>query len=318
MNKNLIHGKLGVSGHFKIQRIAADTGEIRQELEFENLITDTGLDQMFTAPTFAYGFGYWMGACAVGSGNTAPANTDTALAALVATAGGLYGADSVQSKSYVAGPPAYWSVVNKYRFGTGVAAGNLSEVGIYPTNGSATALGARALIVDGSNNPTTITVLADEILDVTYERRFHLDTSDTVGTFTADGVIYDTVLRLMDIDNVPSLERANKQNSDGNACAIYAYSGALQSVTLAPLGAGVSKNASFAAYVNGNRYVDVTATFDVADANYANGIQALAIYGCQHKFQMSFLQQADNTKGIMKTTGQKLTVTFRLSIARYP
>lgn len=306
--------KIGVSGHYTLRRIGPD-GSVRQTLEFDNLITDTGLDQIFNSPNFAYGFGYYIGNCCVGAGNTPPAYTDTSLVSQIASIYGINGVDRVVSKTYVPGPPAYWRMINTYRFGTGVAAGNIAEVGIFPHNDGR--LFSRALVLDGAGNPTTLTVLSDEILDVTYELRFYLDTSDTVGTFTIDGILYDTVLRLCDIDTVPSLENSNHQNQDSNACQITAYSGALQSVTLAPTGSSAFVNAAFSGYTVGNHSVNVAATFDVAQANYASGIKAFTVLGYHHKYQMSFLQRSDPTKGIMKVTGQKLTITFRLAIARY-
>lgn len=315
MNQIKLAGHVQVSGHFTLRRIGPD-GRCRQQLEFDNLITDMGLDQIFTAPAYAYGFGYPMAGCAVGTGNTAPANTDTSLATWLASTGG---GDQNGTATYVAGPPAYWSNKFSYRFGTGVAAGNLTEIGIFPTNLTATSLGARALILDGGGAPTTLVVLADEILDVTYERRIYLDTTDTVGTFSVNGVSYNTVQRLYGIGSPPILGRALHQVGDGNAWNISCFAGGLGTVLTGPSGVGytLQYGALTTPYVNGNHYMDINWTIDVANANFgAGGIQAMTFTTYMHKFQCSFIDPL-TSNGIPKVTGQKLYVNYRFSWDRY-
>ena len=77
-----------------------------------------------------------------------------------------------------------------------MAAGNLSEVGVGWTGG---ACFSRALIVDGVGTPTTITVLGDEILDVTYEFRRSWPTGDGTATLTVNAVNYDVLWRALSV-----------------------------------------------------------------------------------------------------------------------
>lgn len=173
---------LGLSGHFKFvatkpdgtQRVLADW--------FSNLILDSGLNRLGSG-------GAW-DRCQVGSGSTAPAVGQTALTTLVATT------TTVQSTVAGTNTPTntYAYARRTYRFAAGTATGNLSEVGI----GWAAAGGglfSRALITDGGGAPTTITVLADEVLDVIYEIRAYPTLTDQTFNLTIASVAYTFTVR---------------------------------------------------------------------------------------------------------------------------
>ena len=53
----------------------------------------------------------------------------------------------------------------------------------------------RALILDGGGSPTTLTILSDETLDVTYTIRVYPPTTDVTGSITLDGVSYGYTIR---------------------------------------------------------------------------------------------------------------------------
>lgn len=210
---------------------------------FPNIITDQGLDMMGNNTG-------WMGSCQVGSGNATPTAADTSLQTWVA------GVSSIQSSNtsvQVSVSPYYVSRVNVYRFGTGVAAGNLSEVGVgWGSSGSV--LYSRALIVDGSGTPTTITVLSDEVLDVTYEWRTYPPLVDVTGT--VDG--YDYTLRAANINQYKTgvgpgwgsvLDRGSAASfsSFGNG----SYTGAIGAITTGPSGTATSASTSNLSYTPG-------------------------------------------------------------------
>lgn len=88
-------------------------------------------------------------------------------------------------------------------FGRGQAAGNLSEV----SSGNAsnnTSIVCRALIKDGEGNPTTITILPDEILKVTWElRRWWTVMPDHVVEYDdGDGGIASTTVSYLPIESM--------------------------------------------------------------------------------------------------------------------
>jgi hypothetical protein len=311
-NKPVFEFNNRVAGHFILETRGPD-GSLRKRLEFDNLITDTGMASIFSSPGDGFGVSYLFSACVVGTGNTAPAVTDTQLASWLATrSNGQYAPVGV----YVAGPPAYWKMVCSYQFGTGVAAGNLTEVGIYPFNKSNLALLSRALIVDGSGNPTTLVVEADEILNVTYEFRIYQDLTDKMGTFVSDGVTYDIVSRVSDIDTVPRMFAAIA----GEGGRMLAYDGTLGTITTAPSGssgvAGAGTGWSNYLLLGDTASAELNQVFDVNTANFANGVRAMYLATSFHKFQISFNDPL-TSKGIPKVLGEQMSCTFKFSWSRY-
>lgn len=310
--KPIIEFNTRVAGHFILETFGPD-GSLRKRVEFDNLITDTGLAEIFSSPGDGFGVSYLLGNCVVGTGNTAPAKTDQSLAAWLATrSNGQYAPTPV----YVAGPPAYWKIVGVYQFATGVAAGNLAEVGIFPYSKTKDTLLSRALIVDGGGNPTTLVVASDEILNVTYELRVYQDLSDTVGTFVSDGVTYNTVSRVCDIDAVPRMFAAIA----GEGCVMRAYDGALGSTITQPSGAsgtaGAGTGFSNFLILGDTASCDYNGVFDVNTANFANGVTAMILFTSFHKFQISFNDPVTG-KGIPKVLGEQMSCTFRFSWSRY-
>lgn len=178
---NTIRAEL--EGHFTL--IARSERGERILAQFKNLILDSGLNRMGSGASGTH--------CKVGSGTTAPATSQTALVTQVAQTTNIYaetaGGDAVGN--------LYAFIRRTYRFAEGVAAGNLSEVGV----GWDTGLFSRALIKDTNGDPTTITVLADETLDVIYELRMYCQTVDTTATVTIDGVSRTFTIRAAEVNN---------------------------------------------------------------------------------------------------------------------
>lgn len=179
-----IKQKLAMSGHFKVEVIRPD-GTVRLAAPWqENLITNIGLDYIRgwdenTENKNRFSMTEYL---AVGSGSNPPDPTDTALQVEVAasnTAVSLQGPNSTT-------PPYYASCRRTFTFAVGVAAGNLTELGLTQEKPRGTPdpltkrfLFSRALIKNEAGMPITVTVLPDEILQVTYELRAYLvDTSD--------------------------------------------------------------------------------------------------------------------------------------------
>lgn len=149
----------------------AGTDEIvRETPEFKNLVLSTGLARMAVNS--------WIDRCCVGTGNSTPVvsqvGLDSFLASTTTTAAGASDTGGIQ----VTDAPFYWYGRRTWRFAVGVATGNISEVGLGWGNSE---LWNRALIKDVDGNPTTITVLADEYLDVISEVRIYPQESS--GTF---------------------------------------------------------------------------------------------------------------------------------------
>ena len=175
--------KTQLEGRFKFQVTRPD-GTSRVISDWSpNLILDAGLNRI--------GSGGFMGFCMVGGSSSAPSNGQTALITKYADTSDIL-TDSVGVEL----TSNYCYIRRTYRFAAGVAAGNLSEVGVGWTS---TLCFSRALIVDMGGIPTTITVLSDEILDVTYEFRMYWPLSDGTAMLTVNELPYDIVSRASNV-----------------------------------------------------------------------------------------------------------------------
>lgn len=272
---------------------------------FNNLVLDAGLNRM--------GTGSWMDWCQVGTGSTAPANSDTALVTRVA------GSSTIQASSVgnAGSAPNYYGFQSKtYRFVAGTATGILAEVGVgWASTGS---LFSRALIKDGGGSPTTVTVLSDEVLDVTYEFRAYTPTADSASfPVTFNSVTYNMVVRTAFATD------ARWQPQVGNAVANYTpsnsyqalYSGAIGSVTTGPSGtAGSPTSITPAAYSNNSLQRDFDTFWDLNDGNAVGVGGANSFLFCT---SIGAFQVSVDTP-ILKTASKKLHLNSRVSWARHP
>lgn len=155
-----------VGARFKLIVRKADT-VVRETQWFSNIVLDTGLSRMSS--------GEWINRCCVGTGNSQPVASqtmlDSFLASTTARQSTLTGANTSVAPFY------RWARVT-WRFGMGVAAGNISEVGMGWDDSS---MWNRARVLDENGAPTTITVLSDEYLDVVAEIRDYPNPLDTGG-----------------------------------------------------------------------------------------------------------------------------------------
>jgi len=152
-----------VGARFKLAARKASTEEITRETEwFKNIVLDTGLNRMSV--------GTWIDRVRVGSGNSTPVASQTQLDNTIASTTTVL-SDSQSVSKQTTTSPYYVAAKRTYRFAEGVAAGNISEVGCGWGNGLD--LWNRALVKDLNGDPTTITVLSDEFLDVIVEVRYY-------------------------------------------------------------------------------------------------------------------------------------------------
>lgn len=305
--------KIGLTGHFSIDIYNPETGEHR-EYEFDNLITNGGLERLGTA-----GSGFVVDYVQVGTGSTAPANTDSALANWLAGTRRISGGGTgpTVTASYGGNPTYHTETTYTWEFDQGAAAGNLSEIGVgWASSGS---LFSRALIVDGSNNPTTITVQAIEFLTVTYKLRMYPPTADVTGTITLDGADYDYIIR-------PAYAGGSTWASQGrrayaSAAANYAasYTGDIGAMTAGP--SGTTSGALYAAadaYSAGSYKRTIGFDAGINTWNLAGGIRSVAFYpaGYGNENQMGWQCQFDPK--IPKDNTKELSLTFDVSWARKP
>ena len=187
-----------IAGFFKIEAIRPD-GSRRLLADWQpNLITNSGMDQIGSGSKsgFTVNQSGWIAYCRLGTGNTTPAFTDTVLTTHKAEAGKISFTEGFQ----VATEPYYLWQKNVYRFSQGQATGIMAEIGIGMSL-STGLLSTHSLILDTNDDPTTITIAADEQVDVTYEfRSYMLDITVQNSTMTIDNVLYNTKRLPMDAD----------------------------------------------------------------------------------------------------------------------
>ncbi|WP_173911038.1 hypothetical protein [Acinetobacter sp. Marseille-Q1618] len=154
-----LKSNINVGAQFKLIKHKGDASKPTEETDyFHNLVLDSGLERMSVGSVLGY--------VSVGSGNSIPNISQTSLDNFIASTNSQNGADAVGNQLVT--KPYYSWARRTYRFNAGVAAGNLSEIGVGWTS---TNLFNRTLIKDLNGNPTTLTVLNDEFLDVIVEIR---------------------------------------------------------------------------------------------------------------------------------------------------
>lgn len=153
------HTNMQVGARFKlIVRSTKDDKQLRQSEWSNNLVLDSGLKQM--------GVNTWINRCCVGSGNSTPSPDQTQLDKLISST-----VKQTATQSIISTKDIYFGISITWRFGQGIATGNISEVGM---GWADNLLWNRALVRDEKGNATTITVLNDEYLDVISEIRVYM------------------------------------------------------------------------------------------------------------------------------------------------
>lgn len=198
---------MGVQGRFKMEAIKVSDGSVRELAPWQdNLITDTGLNSMGgwqyrdmpSDPGSNYVSQGTTEYCWVGSGSTPPAFTDTAPAAYVKHSNTVINTTTVRSNP---GDARHFTGARRvFQFAVGEAQGNLTEIGlsngrhVNPTATYKLWIFSRALIKNANGDPITVTVLPDEILQVTYEHRIYLDSAAPKTVTLMDGANSHTLV----------------------------------------------------------------------------------------------------------------------------
>lgn len=290
-----MHSQIGA--RFKLVAHKGDGVPTRETDWFNNIVLDAGLERMSV--------GTWISRCCVGTGNTTPAVTQTALASFLASTTSI---NSTSAELQTTTTPYYRGVTLTWRFSEGVAAGNISEVGMGWGN---TTLWNRALVLDANRNPTTITVLSDEYLDVVAEIREY-PTLSTTGSFTLVDKLGATLsTHTYNGSTYMTGPSANFVQITSNALTIY--SGVKNdSVTASPttsLGAAVGGSDSYP--TSTSIQVVYTCAFATANGTHQSfRVQMGGLLGFfYYKFQIS--------PTITKTSAQIMTYTTTMTWGRY-
>jgi hypothetical protein len=294
-----------LQGWFKIEATKLDGSKRLLADWFPNLVTDAGLNRI--------GTGSYLTSCHVGTSNTAPTVTDTTVGGFLAASSSRFSdTNGAQSSA-----PYYgWRQIT-YRFALGAVVGNVASVAIATsnTNGGSTILFSRALVLDEFGDPTTVTVLADEILDVTYQLRLYPPLTDVVrdGVTIAGSGTHDTITRARSVTSSSwsAWLGSVATISPASPSPIAVYNGDIGAITGSPSGSSGSANPSNAAYGNNNLYRDGSVSYGLTQGNVSGGIRSASWTTSIGLYQTRF------DPVIAKNSSKTLSLSFRYHWDRY-
>ena len=275
---------------------------------FHNLITDAGLNRLGVAGNTS--ILQW---CSIGTGSTTPAFADTSLVGHYAsTSSRTFDSQSnLGASTYIGNLQMHWT------FTQGAVVGVMAEVGVgWATGGGS--LWSRALILDGTATPTTLTVTSLDQLSVYYRLQCVPDLTDLTDSFDLSGVTYNYTGRIAGcsgfasgISSMMDSTGTNYSSSFGAVTSMTSYpsTSALGAITGSPTGSGTGaiNSVSLAGYSAGSHYRDSTVTCGPTQGNSAGGIGTVLVTFPNAQFQYIF------SPVIPKTNTKTLTIPFRFS-----
>lgn len=306
---------IGVLGRVKCVKKSQDGVEL-ETLEFDNMILDSGLNLLGS------GNGSIMDVCQIGSGNTAPSESQTSLVAFI---GEKNKTSTTYSYDYTPSNLDYRvSETNKYVF-TGLSNKNITELGLKRNNSGESQLATRALIKDSAGNPTTITILTGEVLEIYYTLTQVFSKADTTYRISVldkngNAELYDATVRLglagfaNGYKNVVGLSLAFKQTN------IYLYNTGLSEINASESGyieyATGNANTDIAAYTANTFKRIVNIKVGLSAGNLTGGIRKVLLSTTMGTYQIEFTKVSDGT-ALAKTNQKVLTIPVEFSWGRY-
>lgn len=177
-----------LAGLFKLTVSGGARGTIETEW-FPNMILDSGIQYLLSDTKGFNAIAF----CSVGSSSEPVEPTQVGLVSRIARST----LDRTTPTNGWNSDGGYNYNVKTISFARGAAAGNISEISMEITNNNNgySATWCRALVLDQHGSPTTITVLSDEVLTVTYElRRWFNPPAPHVIQFDNDGETFETTV----------------------------------------------------------------------------------------------------------------------------
>lgn len=308
-------GRMCASGRFKLFKVKNGVRTGEETPWFDNIILDAGLNR--------WGTGLIISGAAIGTGNTStPAATDVGLESETHFTPNAGTGHNVITAAGVSPYDNTRTVV--YRTVLGQLNGNYVEVGVGWGTGT---MFSRALILNGSGFPTSISVAIDEQLDIVYQLSVFPPLADTVNVVTISGVDYTITGRPAQVNATGGAAGGWAAQVGGAIIApnngYQFYSGGLGAVTTVPSG---TTGGGFAlpttnAYVNLSLQRTATYTQGLTQANVAGGIRsALFSWGRNTGSSPDWLAafQYEFSPVIPKDATKTLALNYSLNWARRP
>lgn len=304
-----LHTRQKVEGFYTLKVRDAATGKVKREVgPFKNKITDIGLNRFGSAFPMLYAY--------VGTGTTPAAFSDTSMGTFKVASASTGPADDTKTAATLSNP--YCSTSYVRRFAARAINGNITEVGVGWTNNSVNGLWSRELIVDSGGNPITLTVLANEFLDIVYTIRYYISITDTLGSFVLNGITYNYTLRTSFLGSATVNLTASAGAPVTNL--FYRAGSTLGPVTGGPSGTtvGAAVSTTFKSYVSNSYTAECINDIPLAGGNAAGGITIIfltasvsgGVTGLSQTWQMLL------DKPIPKTNANSMSFTFARTWAR--
>lgn len=303
----MINIETQASGHIWLKK-GKSIDAMEEIADFPNLILDVGLREMGLSTLY-------LRYCSIGTSSVTPNASQTKLIGLLRTTETNAISEQTGANSDDPNNPYVWRRVTK-RFAPSGSNANISEVAFGSTSNGSTAFN-RALIKDSGGNPSTITLLGDEYLDVVYELRIYPPMQDITGTFTPTGIDSEPrgyIVRPRGEGGVLTYglnlgwQVATMIGVVGNNWDSV-RSGDIGAIFSEPSGTQVALNATSAMDPVGASGV-YTLTVPLGSGNFPTGIRSIvaAFNSCKYQFQFD--------PPFMKTADDVFTFSFRHSWGR--
>jgi hypothetical protein len=306
--------RIGIEGRFHVTRLHRTRG-VTGEWEFPNLILNSGLDSLGGARSLSNALTH----LGVGTSNTTPAAGQTSLGAEVTRVN----ANGGFADAYSSGPDfAYSQLVRTRLFDFAQGNGNLTELGFFNASSAGTMFN-RALFLDESDMPTTITKTSDDQLRIAYSIRFYHTGATPVDTTVSIGGDDYTC------GHAPTSIPRWAQSVGMGSFGAWDYSSVIghqarEDQTLIGLSnnsvlantAGAS-SVSFATYTNGNYYRDVTAIWNPGAGDFATGVGSVYLLRQSSNAASMVMFGTRFTPKIPKTALDRFTYVYRVAWDRY-
>ena len=296
----------GENGRYLVHEVPGSRRLLPQSSEQNKLLT-AGMNVMNTQAG-------WMNNCQVGSDNSPPLASQTALGTWVAGTSTIH-ASSTGANATI---PYYGWALTTYRFAEGVAAGNLNEVAIGWDTSGATII-CRHRTVNVVNEEVTIVVQSDDWLDVTYQLRYYPPLDDVAGTITFDGDTFDTITRASEVtskaawgDNIG----AQIGQYSPSVSSWSAFDGDLGTLEQAPNGTSQAcdnLNQFNEVYQNNSFEIVVASATGPTGWNMTGGFRCIRFMTTAGYYQCRFGMQGGGDEKVQKTIDFTMAIKWTLS-----
>jgi hypothetical protein len=312
-----------LSGHFTVELIDAKTKAVKEIYEFDNIITNGGMDWFIGASDNIANFMNTNGAMELGSGGVtglnAPAGGNTSLVSPLSPRS--TNNDRTNLTGYVTGSVGgdYWYYRSSRLFTETQANGNITEMGFWTATTGGTLIN-RAAFVDATGTPITVTKTSTDEMRVWYEIRHYIPKGDITGSLTLLGSTYNFTFRPIGVND------ANQWGQMINRFGIYGLNAQVAETNplVDPTGSAINTGtgadtATNDTYINGSFKRVVTYVWNSTSANFGTGIGYFQCGIVNLNSTTNTTQwQCSFSPKIPKVTGKKLTLVVTNQFNRKP